>query len=278
MDMGIAGYRLDVVDELGDTFVQEIAKAIKKEYPKPLLVGEVWEDASLKISYGKRRKYFLGEELNSVTNYMVKNAIIDYVKNKNLNSLLNALYTILDQYPAEVQNNLMNILDTHDTERILTILGKKNRNEILGNIKLTNAEKENAIELLKIASLLQYTLMGIPTLFYGDEAGVEGGLDPYCRACFPWGKEDKTLLDWYTKLGGLRKNSLFIDGTLEIKYAQDNILVFERIKKNKKIIVAINLGGETFNIELNTPMKNYFTNTTFKNLVSIEPNQFVVLV
>lgn len=277
MQMGIKGFRLDVVDELSNNFVRKICSAITEEYKNPLIVGEVWEDASIKISYNNRRKYFLGDQLNSVTNYPVREGIINFVKHGKTEELVYALYTILDQYPREVQNSLMNVLGTHDTARIRTVLGAEHEIDNKKNHTLSKKEAEKSIHLLKMASLLQYTLMGLPTLFYGDEAGMEGAGDPFCRACFPWQKENKELVEWYRKLGALRKEPLFDNGDFKILFAKDSVIVFERSNADIRLIIAVNKSNEDWKIKLTQPFKNLCTKEIYSTETVVLKDDFLIL-
>lgn len=278
MSLGLGGFRLDVVDELSNKFMKAICQKIKQVNNKGMVIGEVWEDASLKIAYDERKEYFLGGNLDSVTNYPMKNAILEYVKYGNVNNFVNTTNFILDQYPKDIQNNLMNIIDTHDTVRALTYLGAPNYISEYEDYRLDSEEKVVAFEKLKLATLLQYTIMGIPTVFYGDEVGMEGTKDPYCRGTYPWGKEDLTILEWYRKLGNLRNNEVLIDGDMNIKYAKDGALIFERVKGEHKIIVAVNLGEEEINLSLQRDMDNYFTGEHLSGGVSLKSGKFMVLV
>ena len=122
---GIGGYRLDVADELPDFFLQKLRAAVKEETPDAIVIGEVWEDASNKIAYSERREYLQGYELDSVMNYPLKDAIISYVQSGNTTQLRETLYMLIDNYPKQTLDCLMNILGTHDTPRILTVLGGK---------------------------------------------------------------------------------------------------------------------------------------------------------
>lgn len=277
---GIAGFRLDVVDELNDLFIDQICAAIRRINEKALIVGEVWEDASCKISYGKRKRYFHSGQLDSVTNYPVKNGIINFVKYGDVTRLAHALDFISDQYPVEVQNNLMNILDTHDTIRILTALGSKDyymNNEPNENFKLKTDELKTGRRLLKMATLIQYTIMGIPAVFYGDEAGVQGIKDPYCRSCYPWGNEDAELLEWYKTLGKLRNESVFADGGFSVVKAEDGVLVYKRFKGSDLFVAAVNKGELDFTINLTQPMKDYFTDKKYTDSVELKTDSFILL-
>ena len=281
MKMGIGGFRLDVVDELSNKFLDAICSAVHRIDPKALIVGEVWEDASSKVSYDERKEYFLGGHLDSVTNYPMKNAILDYVKYGNVENFVSVVNLIKDQYPVGVQNNLMNIIDTHDTKRALTILGADTNNENYSendNYFLSTEELNKGIRLLKIASAIQYTVMGIPTVYYGDEVGVEGMKDPFCRATFPWGNENKELLDWYIKLGELRKNKVFIDGDMNIKYAEDGVLIYERVSKDKKVIVAINRSEEEFEFILDKTMCDYLGEDYVNGRITLMPDELKIFV
>jgi len=263
MEKGIAGFRLDVVDELNDVYLDKICKRIKSVKPDALILGEVWEDAATKIAYGKRRSYFLGHQLNSVTNYPLRNAIIDFVCNGNAETLEDVFCMMEDHYPTWVRNNLMNFLGSHDTKRILSVLQEK--------------DDKNAIQLLKIASAIQYCAPGIPAVFYGDEIGLKGGDAPLCRVCYPWGQENKEILDWYKRLGELRRHEVFISGNCKVILAHAKVFIFERTHKNSRIIVAANCGNEDFKLNLSTSFKDFETGKVVKDFVSLRPLQFVIL-
>ena len=120
--MGASGFRLDVADELPDEFIQKVREAVKAEGEENLLIGEVWEDASNKIAYGIRRKYFQGKELDSVMNYPFKNAILDFVKDQDKQSFFNKISIIVENYPPQCLHTAMNSISTHDTERAITVI------------------------------------------------------------------------------------------------------------------------------------------------------------
>ena len=153
------------------------------------MLGEVWEDATTKVSYGYRRRYLLGGQLDSVKNYPFANAIISYVNGGDGKDLLECVMSILENYPPESIKLLMNHLGTHDTARLLTKLGRGTNlpygRKEQAEIKLSDEERNFAIKKQKLAAVIQYTLPGVPSLFYGDEAGIEGCGDPFCRAGFP---------------------------------------------------------------------------------------------
>ncbi len=230
---GIKGFRLDVADELPDEFLDKVRSAIKSESPENFLLGEVWEDATNKISYNKRRRFLRGRQLDSVMNYPFANAIIDYVKTANSTALLNTVLDITENYPKCATDLLMNHIGTHDTARILTRLSTDvnfgSNREAQSKYTLSDDEKRKGITLLKLAAVLQYTLPGVPSLYYGDEAGIEGFSDPFCRATYPWGNENKELLEFYRSLGTLRRNeSAFIDSDFEPITCENGLFSFKR--------------------------------------------------
>lgn len=276
---GVKGWRLDVADELPDEFIQRLRSAVKEQNNEALIVGEVWEDASNKFSYGKLKEYFCGKQLDSVTNYPLRSAIINYVKTGDCSLLYNTMNFIIEKYPPQTVNCLMNILGTHDTARILTVLGcseaPQNRYE-KAVYKLSGEESEKGIRLLKIASLLQFTIPGIPCVYYGDEAGVEGFEDPFNRACFPWGNENKEVLNHYKLLSELRKNKLFAKGKYKCLLHEAGIFVFERYDGEKKIIVAANMSEDTVTLNFKENMKEYCGSGT-GNSFNLSSEEYLIL-
>lgn len=240
LKLGIAGWRLDVADELPDDFIKGIKKAAKDEAPNNIIIGEVWEDASNKVSLGQRRKYLHGKELDSVMNYPLRSAIINFLLYGNSELLYKVSASLYSHYPKAVSDVMMNILGTHDTERILSVLSGKNVSAFtadqLAEDKLDETERKLAVDRLKLGYLILATLPGLPSIYYGDEAGLEGWRDPFCRRFFPWGKELKELLCWYRKIGKLRRNEpVFKDGIYQPLYYNDGILIFSRYSDTTNI-------------------------------------------
>ena len=244
---GADGWRLDVADELPDLFLDDITKAAKQVKPTSMILGEVWEDASNKMAYGQRRRYLLGKQLDSVMNYPFREAIIGFLTGKNPAEMMELIMTVLEHYPPGAIHLLMNHIGTHDTERILTVLGGEPLNgrdrEWQSRTKLSQEQRSRGLALLKLASLMQYTLPGIPCVYYGDEAGMEGYRDPFNRGCFPWGHEDAELVNWYRSLGKIRHScEVLKQGTLEPYYADDDCFVYVRSDEavGQKLLVAVN--------------------------------------
>ena len=189
MEMGIDGWRLDVVDELESDFVSEIASAVRRCREDAIIIGEVWEDASNKTAYGERKKYFNGFQLDSVTNYPLRNAIIDFVSTGGTSLLLRTVRTLYRHYPVENQQLLLNFLGSHDTERITTVLGGDggdcSPNPVLAKKRLSPNSRERAKKLLVCAYTLLAAMPGLPCIYYGDEIAMEGARDPFNRRPFP---------------------------------------------------------------------------------------------
>jgi len=233
MDAGVAGWRLDVADELADSFLDAFRCAVKNNNGDAVVIGEVWEDASDKVSYGRRRRYFGGSQLDSVMNYPLRTAIIEYVKYGSCGNLRRFTEGLYRRYPKQSSDNLMNFLGTHDTERILTIFGGvecgDRSNEELSTKKRTEEERAEAVKKLCLAYGILAGLPGVPCVFYGDEAGSEGYRDPFCRRPFPWKNIEKNLLDFYRTVGSIRKTeSVFRNGLFRILSLTDERIVYIR--------------------------------------------------
>jgi pullulanase len=230
VNLGASGWRLDVADELPDEFIECFKCKLKETNEEAVLIGEVWEDASNKISYNCRRKYLLGKELDSVMNYPFRSLVIDffrgYIDSYYFNRKIMSLY---ENYPKEVFYANMNLLGTHDTERLLTLYLNHSHCESI------------AVNLVKLSALLQFTFPGVPCIYYGDEAGLVGGKDPNNRKTYPWNRENFELLSWYKKITKLRSDyKVFKNGYFKMHYINEDIICFERCCDNEKGIVLIN--------------------------------------
>lgn len=250
MRCGNSGWRLDVADELPDEFMENLRKSVKEENPETFIVGEVWEDASNKESYGARRKFLLGEQLDSVMNYVFRNAILDFCRGQDARYVMSSIMSVIENYPRPVLRVLMNSLSTHDTERALTVIAGEPLNgrdrQWQAETHLSKEQRKRGLKLLKVAVAMQYTLPGFPCVYYGDEAGMEGYRDPFNRCCYPWGREDKELIEWHKKLGNLRKScSALWDGDFINAYAKERRLAYIRHNENSAIYCTFNLSDNT---------------------------------
>ena len=284
LGFGIGGYRLDVADELPDFFLKKLRKSVKEEDPDAIIIGEVWEDASNKIAYSQRREYLQGYELDSVMNYPLKDAIIQYIQTGNALNLLNCIRVLVNHYPKQTLDALMNILGTHDTARILTVLGGiycQNKDEMASErAYLSENSKKNAIEKLKMAAVLQFTLPGVPCIYYGDENGMEGHIDPFCRQCFDWEHLNKDLIGFYQKLGEIRKKYRYIfqDGNFEEIQTEDGFIYYKREKENQAIYIYTNNSEKSYLLKLNEKYVDCLTEEIFENYMEIKPNSFRIFI
>lgn len=282
MSIGIKGLRLDVVDELSDKFLQALYTRIKSKDKNALLFGEVWEDASNKIAYGKRRKYFRGNQLDSVMNYPLRNAILRYLTEKDSRFIAATCRVLWYNYPRFVCHNLMNFLGTHDTERIITLLSgvdvSKMTNDELAAFTLSENERKRAAKLLKTAYVLLMTLPGIACIYYGDEIGVEGGRDPFNRTAYPWGREDTKILAWCKKLSNIRhSHEVFKYGDFKIIEERRGIFAFVRSYGQEKCIVCSNFNSEPYDLFIGLSVKDAITDKRFEDFVTVPSEQSVIL-
>ena len=252
--MGIDGFRLDVADELSDDFISEIKGVLNRYNSESVLYGEVWEDASNKIAYDKRKQYYLGAELDGVMNYPVRKGILDFLTGSDPGALRYALGAVTNNAPKRIRDMQMNLLGTHDTLRILTALGGEKpqgrSNEYLSRARMNDLERGIAKRRLRMAYAILATIPGIPAIFYGDEAGLEGYQDPFNRMPYPWGKEDLNLIKYYEKLGEVRRtNDVYKDGEFELVLLDAMTLVFKRIKEEAAFVTVVNNSGMSLYVE-----------------------------
>ena len=252
LKLGADGFRLDVADELPDEFLKLLYDRVKEINPDAYVLGEVWEDASNKKAYDKRRTYFTNGELDSVMNYPFRTAIINYVRGfDGGNGLKDTVMSIVENYPPEVVHCNMNLLGTHDTARILTALVDDfdGSREEKAHRRLSRNSFDVAMDRLMMASFLQYTLPGSPSLYYGDEACMEGYRDPFNRRTYPWGREEPEFISHFQRLGELRKTFEALRlGDIHFFQAGDKHIGFTRSYKGRTLRVYCNRSGDTWEI------------------------------
>lgn len=217
-EANVDGWRLDVPNEVIQSFWPKFRQAVKKVNPAAYIVGEIWEDAS---------SWLQGDQFDAVMNYRFQKALLGYFVEKHLSTTAfdHALRQIMLDYPEQATAVMLNLLGSHDTMRPMTAAA--------GNL-----------ESLKLMAAMQFTFEGAPCIYYGDEIGLEGGKDPDCRRCFPWGTEKKSeLLAYYRRLIAIRKaNPALRCGTFR-PFVVDNdreVYAFERIADGNRCIVALN--------------------------------------
>lgn len=247
---GADGWRLDVADELPDDFVAGIHAAARAEKPDAVVIGEVWEDGSTKVAYGVRRKHILGGHCDGLMNYPLRSAILSFFQGGGGESFVKGMETIRENYPPFAFYSAMNSLDTHDTPRLLTLLGaggeyRDQTKEWRAGFTLSSRQLKKGRALLKAAALLLFCFPGSPTVYYGDEVGMQGFEDPFNRQTFPWGREDRELLEWYRALGRLRsRHPALRKGSIRYLLGKGPLLVFLRETGDEQLLCAFNAGAE----------------------------------
>lgn len=282
---GVSGFRLDVVDELAPTLVRAMRARLKTNDPDAPLIGEVWEDASNKIAYSSRRHYFRGSELDSVMNYPLKNAILSYLLQKNAEDFSSVTSTLYAHYPRTVSRALMNLLGTHDTERILTVLGGRSTfgmsYEEMKNIRLSDTERALAVSRERLAFAILYTMPGIPCVYYGDEVGMQGAKDPFNRRTYPWGREDEEILSFFRSLGEYRRQyeSILSNGYYQVLHAKGNELVISREDGDRQILLALNASeSASFTCAFGDGYRDALTGNEMPPALTLSPLSFALLV
>ena len=227
---GAWGWRLDVADELPMDFLRQLRHAAKAQNPEAVVLGEVWEDASAKTAYGQLRTYCLGDTLDSVMNYPLREGIIAFLTGRAAaGELCRLINHQREVYPPVFRYALMNLLGSHDRARILNVLAGRDFCELpreeRGKGLLSQAERALAVSRFQKALTLVCALPGAPTLYYGDEAGMEGAADPFCRKPYPWGREDESLLAFVRELLNRRlQNPLLRTGFCQVSAPDDDTL------------------------------------------------------
>ena len=281
LKLGCDGFRLDVADELPDEFIKLLKDRIRQIRPDALLIGEVWEDASKKEAYGKRRRYFVDGELDSIMNYPFRTAIIDFMRERDAGSgLEETVMSIMENYPPQVIQCNMNLLGTHDTPRILTALVDDFNGPRKEQAKRTLSRQRLflAYDRLLMASFLQYMLPGSPSLYYGDEAGMEGYRDPFNRRTYPWGREDRHLINHYRRMGRLRQeNDVLRLGDIRFFQAEDQRIGFTRSYKGRTLAIYVNRSTDPWDIDPGTVIFGHNLQTIALDRVTLAPMGFCVV-
>ena len=250
---GADGWRLDVVDELPDEFVLRLRRRIRQVKPGAILIGEVWEDASNKIAYDRRRRYFVDNELDGVMNYPLQKAIFRYVRRENDGAEFGQqVMTLAENYPPHVLNACMNLLSTHDTPRAINALldPHDGSRDDLARRHFSPEQITWGKELLRTAAFLQFTLPGAPCIYYGDEAGMTGYRDPFNRGFYPWGEEDVNLQAFYRALARLkRENPALKTGRVEVITASNGRVQFLRQSAGQTAMVFCNASREPWRVQ-----------------------------
>ncbi|MBE5786433.1 MAG: glycoside hydrolase family 13 protein [Clostridiales bacterium] len=253
---GAAGWRLDVADELPMSFLRQLRTAVKTQDPDAVVLGEVWEDASNKETYGEMRCYCQGDTLDSVMNYPLRAAALDFfTRRSGARSLKRLIDSQKENYPKAFHYSLMNLAGSHDRPRAINELCCCTWEELppaeRGKMRLSPENYQLGLSRYIQMMRLLCALPGIPCVYYGDEAGMQGGSDPYCRGTFPWGKENQQLQKQIKDMLWQRRNSPAMQtGDLTVEAPDDDTIVIIREIKGGKDVFGTPAADERVEITI----------------------------
>ena len=268
---GSSGWRLDVADELPMDFLIGLRNGIKNKNPDALIIGEVWEDASSKVSYGNLRNYCYGNTLDSVMNYPLREAVLDFMTEEiNSATAIELLNSQMENYPAEFLNASMNLLGSHDRARLKSVMSGAPDPDSLTRVEQAKyiadpIESQTSDAKVKCATALIFTIPGVPYIYYGDETGLTGLADPFNRKTYPWGNEDDALIDFFKFIGNFRNsNNILIKGKTRYYSFGDDVIGCLRTIKSNCIFTIINRSAfknhsVVFTLPSIEPVKNLIT-------------------
>jgi 4-alpha-glucanotransferase len=246
LDLGASGWRLDVADELPDSFIRGVRRAIKSYDPDSVLIGEVWDNCATKFGPEGRRGYVNGDELDAPMNYRFREPVIEFLNGRwdayRFAAEWNAL---MEDYPEPFMNACLNLLGSHDTERIRTALtGIPDARTLSRAQQLSHHPDEAALLRASDRVALGYALMaflpGVPCIYYGDEAGMTGMSDPLNRGTFPWGRENTALTERVRALMRLHNESdAILNGSVRVAaVGKQTLCVIRRSETETRILLA----------------------------------------
>ena len=247
LGLGASGFRLDVADELPDDFIEKIRAAVKAHGADKLLIGEVWEDATTKEGWGRRRTYLRGHGLDTTMNYPFRNAAIDFVRGADAAAVADAILSICENYPKPALDCAMNFLSTHDTERAITAIADEPTNGHdrfwQSGRRIPLSRMDDAVRRELLAYALLFTLPGVPCIYYGDEIAMQGYRDPFNRAYYDWNSTERRLRGPLANLAELRRScDAFKGGAIEWVEAAGDVLHFRRVGRTQTAEIILNRG------------------------------------
>ncbi len=303
---GIDGWRLDVAEMVNHKFWKEFRTWVKNINPEAYIVGEIWWDDWNKYKMMNASPWLQGDEFDAVMNYRFARALKNFIINKKESigpkGFIDSLQTLFKEYQIENYYSLMNLLNSHDVERVPSMIVNP---DILydhggnpGQTKDFDIRKPNKEEreIQKLMVGVQFTLPGAPQIYYGDEAGMWGGDDPDCRKPMVWKeikyepetthpfglprqkdevKFDDDLFQWYRKMAAIRnKNNALSLGEIQFYVVDEakKILAYKRALNNERILVVVN-NNENPN-QINIKYDNIFNGKT--NFVDLVKNKKIV--
>lgn len=238
LDLGISGWRLDVSDELPDSFIRALRKRVSQENPDAVVMGEVWEEACSKHSYGSYRDFIFGRTHHQVMGYPFQRALLSFLRgDHSAAKMLQDLERVRENYPLPVFYTNLNLISSHDTKRAITALAGQEEpsgREAQSKLRLEPKQREKGERLLKLAALFQVCYPGAISIYYGDERGLEGYSDPFNRATFPWDLPEPDLTKLLRRLARLRSMPVLRTGFYQPLLAEGDIFAFGRFMTEGK--------------------------------------------
>lgn len=237
LSKGMDGWRLDVANEVSDETWQHFRKSVKALDSDNVIIGEIWTDAV---------KYLMGDMYDSVMNYMFRGAAIAYAKGGTSEDAMNTLERLRERYPKEAFYAMMNLVDSHDTTRLLSYLDgiddDRNQKEVDKAFPSYEITSDEAKQKQYLVALMQFTYAGAPTIYYGDELGMVGADDPDDRRAMIWGEGNESLVKWYAKLAAIRNNYTALrTGSVEpVNGTSAEVLSYVRRDDSDTMLVAMN--------------------------------------
>ena len=245
MKEGIAGWRLDVIDELPAAFSQAFFAELKKTDPDAVMIGEVWEDASHKVAYGVPREYLCGQEMDSAMNYPFRQILFDFLLGRtDARMSLRRFESLRENYPRENFYAMMNLIGSHDVERAITVLGEEPFYDGMPAIEQSRARLSDdqynlGMARLFMAALWQMTYPGVPCVYYGDEIAMQGFKDPYNRRPYDWEHGDTYVRSRYERMIRMRNEHTALQtGELLPLYAEGDVMGFARLVRGGRDVAG----------------------------------------
>lgn len=260
LEQGASGWRLDVSGDpsFPDGYWESFRQATKSTRPDSLLISETWQKDSTLL------RILRGDRLDTTMNYRFRDAVVGLLAPQSFDAkgfadsgrilapseFAARMESIREDYPDAVFYTLMNLLDSHDTERIRWTLTPGS--ETRADKEINAASVAEGKQRQRLASLIQFTVPGAPTVFYGDEVGLTGDDDPDDRRTYPWadrgGSPDQNLFSHYQTLNSLRRqNTVLVNGDFRMLLADDaaETVAYGRKTTSAAAVVIVNRGGST---------------------------------
>ena len=258
-EVGIDGWRLDVCDEVDHSFWREFRKVVKRANPEAIIIGEIMHESTA---------WMKGDQMDGFMNYPLRELLLDFFARGRISAerFQQELIACDVMYMDSINQNLFNLIGSHDTCRYLT-------------------EAKDDVNKLKLATAFQYTYIGIPYIYYGDEVGMTGENDPFCRSCMVWeeDKQNRDLYNFYRKLNAIRKTEkTLVYGDYKAIIGENSVLAFKRVYEGEEILVILNNNNTSYVLDTEKVQGTYVDlmeecEVELGNGVKLEGNEIKIL-